>query len=46
MNSGYGVEKSSELLREVFSGILTSKDLDGSNKLSFDLSTKVLEYNK
>ena len=44
MNSAHGVEKTSELLREVFCGIVTSKDLDGSTKLSFDLSTKVLKW--
>ena len=46
MNSAQGVEKTSELLREVLCGIVTSKDLNGNTKLSFELSTKVLEYNK
>ena len=46
MNSAYGGEKTSELFREVFCGIIIAKDLDGSSKLSFDPSTKVLEYSK
>ena len=39
MNSDHGGEKTSELLREVFCGIITAKDLDGSSKLSSDQST-------
>ena len=46
MNSAHGVEKTSELLREVFGGIVTLKDLNGSTELSFDLSTKVLKCSK
>ena len=46
MNSAYGGEKTSELIREVFCGTITVKDLDGSNKLCFDLNTKVLKYSK
>ena len=46
MNSAHGGKKTSELLREVFCGIVTAKSLDGSTKLSFDLSTKILEDSK